>query len=130
MNQENTNEPLSKTAVMCWVSMKDEIPIKDGQYCTYLQTGKYESIGFTQFSDGEFMSSFVTHWIDITEPIKKEKTLKSFEDPKINFYCDKCKGTTQQSTLCENISCPSMPCCDKPRDKCDCLWDNEISIIS
>jgi hypothetical protein len=54
--------------VMCWVSVKDGMPTKDGQYCTYLQTGKYDSIGFTQFLDGEFMSSFVTHWMEITKP--------------------------------------------------------------
>jgi hypothetical protein len=66
---KNTEVPQSlKTTVMCWVSMKDKIPTKDGQYCTYLQTGKYNSIGFTQFIDGEFMSSFVTHWMDIVAP--------------------------------------------------------------
>jgi hypothetical protein len=41
--------------IMCWVSVKDGMPTKDGQYCTYLQTGKYDSIGFTQFLDGELV---------------------------------------------------------------------------
>ena len=53
---------------MCWVSVKDAMPTKDGQYCTYLQTSKYESIGFTQLLDGEFMSSFVTHWMEVVKP--------------------------------------------------------------
>jgi len=60
-------------------------------------------------------------------PIKKEKALKLFEATKGNFYCDKCKGTTQGSKLCENVSCPNMPCCDKPREKCDCVWGEKIS---
>jgi hypothetical protein len=63
-----TPPELGLHSVMCWVSVKDAMPIKDGQYCTYLQTGKYNNIGFTQFLDGEFMSSFVTHWMEITKP--------------------------------------------------------------
>ena len=72
MEHENLNTsqkpPLQQTAVMCWVSVKDAMPTKDGQYVTYLQTSKYDSIGFTQFLDGEFMSSFVTHWMEVVKP--------------------------------------------------------------
>ena len=66
--EKATTKALSKTNVMCWVSVKDAMPTKDGQYCTYLQTSKYDSIGFTQFLDGEFMSSFVTHWMEVIKP--------------------------------------------------------------
>lgn len=69
--QKLNNEPnsaLHKIDVMRWISVKEGMPTKDGQYCTYLQTGKYDSICFTQFTDGEFMSSFVTHWMEITKP--------------------------------------------------------------
>lgn len=59
---------LYKTNVMRWTSVKEGMPTKDGQYCTYLQTGAYDSIVFTQFMDGEFMSSSVTHWMEITKP--------------------------------------------------------------
>lgn len=65
---ETLNEQLRKHDVMCWVSVKDRLPDKDGQYCTYLKTSKYDSIGFTQFLGGEFMSSFVTHWMEIVKP--------------------------------------------------------------
>jgi len=54
--------------------------------------------------------------------VKKEKALKLFEASMGNFYCEKCKGVTHDSTLCENISCPNMPCCDEPIDKCRCVW--------
>ena len=65
---EALTEQLRKQAVMCWVSVKDALPTKDGQYCTYLQNSKYDSIGFTQFLDGQFMSSFVTHWMEVVKP--------------------------------------------------------------
>ena len=72
LENENIEQPqkqqLNIGAVMCWVSVKDAMPTKDGQYCTYLQTSKYDSIGFTQFLDGEFMSSFVTHWMEVIKP--------------------------------------------------------------
>lgn len=51
-----------------WISIKDSKPEIDGNYLTHIQTSKYESIGFTQFIDGEFMSSFVTHWAVINKP--------------------------------------------------------------
>jgi hypothetical protein len=51
-----------------WQDIKNGKPEKDGQYLTYLQTGKYESIGFTQYTDGQFMSSFVTHWAFVGRP--------------------------------------------------------------
>lgn len=70
--KEQENNPLTshfgKTDVMCWVSVKEGLPTKDGLYCTYLQTNTYDNIGFTQFIDGEFMSSSVTHWMEITKP--------------------------------------------------------------
>ena len=65
---ESEVKKLSIHSVMCWVSVKEAIPKKDGQYCTYLQTRVYDSIGFTQFLDGEFMSSFVTHWMEVVKP--------------------------------------------------------------
>lgn len=51
-----------------WRDMKDGKPEKDGQYLTLIKTGKYETIGFTQFIDGQFMSSFVTHWAYVERP--------------------------------------------------------------
>lgn len=51
-----------------WQDIKNVKPEKDGQYLTFLQTGKYESIKFTQFADGQFMSSFVTHWAYVGRP--------------------------------------------------------------
>ncbi len=56
---------------MYWIKIEDRLPTKDGSYCTYIQTGKYDSVGFTQFMDGQFMSSFVTHWFDVIKPNKK-----------------------------------------------------------
>lgn len=52
----------------CWVSVNDAKPTKDGSYLTYIQNSKYDNIGFTQFIDGEFMSSFVTHWTEVSKP--------------------------------------------------------------
>ena len=51
-----------------WQDIKNGKPEKDGEYLTFLKTGKYESIGFTQFTDGQFMSSFVTHWAFVGRP--------------------------------------------------------------
>lgn len=51
-----------------WQDIKKVTPKKDGQYLTFIQTSKYESIGFTQFTDGQFMSSFVTHWAFVGRP--------------------------------------------------------------
>lgn len=65
---KNEIQQLRKHAIMRWVSVKDALPTKDGQYCTYLKTGKYDSIGFTQFLDGQFASSFITHWMDVVKP--------------------------------------------------------------
>ena len=67
-SKNNETAQLGIGGVMCWVSVNDAMPTKDGQYCTYLQTSKYDSIGFTQFLDGEFMSSFVTHWMEVVKP--------------------------------------------------------------
>jgi hypothetical protein len=54
--------------VMCWVSVKDAIPNKDGTYLTFTKNKVSESVGFTLFVDGEFMSSFVTHWAEVVKP--------------------------------------------------------------
>lgn len=43
-----------------------------------------------------------------------------------DFKCQKCKGTSPNSKQCENHSCPNMPCCEKPREKCKCKWGNKI----
>lgn len=59
----------NKNNVMVWISVKDKLPTRDGTYCVYIKTGKYDSITFLQFIDGEFMSSFVTHWMEIVKPI-------------------------------------------------------------
>jgi hypothetical protein len=34
--------------------------------------------------------------------------------------CDKCHTTTENSKMCENPTCPMMPCCGNPVDKCVC----------
>ena len=44
-----------------------------------------------------------------------------------DFECDKCKGVSSDSIQCENPSCPNMPCCNLPREKCDCVWGDKIS---
>ena len=51
-----------------WASVQDELPEKNGSYLTMIKTKVYKSVGFTQFIDGEFMSSFVTHWAKIYLP--------------------------------------------------------------
>jgi len=51
-----------------WQDIKNGNPEKDGEYLTFIQTSKYKSIGFTQFTDGQFMSSFVTHWAYVGSP--------------------------------------------------------------
>jgi len=53
---------------MKWTSIKERLPMNDGNYLTYIKTNRYDSIGFTQFIDGEFMSSFVTHWSGVRKP--------------------------------------------------------------
>lgn len=54
---------------MQWISVKDTMPTKDGQYLTYSKTKTYDSIQFTQYLDGEFMASSVTHWIEVIKPL-------------------------------------------------------------
>lgn len=51
------------------LSVKDKLPVRDDTYCAYIKTGKYDSITFLQFIDGEFMSSNVTHWMEIIKPL-------------------------------------------------------------
>lgn len=58
----------NKNNVMVWISVKDKLPVRDDTYCTYIKPGKYDSITFLQFIDGEFMSSNVTHWMEIIKP--------------------------------------------------------------
>jgi len=38
----------------------------------------------------------------------------------MDYYCDKCKGTTKCVDYCDNPSCPEQPCCFKPLKDCDC----------
>lgn len=67
--QSMTNQPaLSKTAVSCWVSVSESLPQTDGTYLTFTKNKVSESIGFTLFVDGQFMSSFVTHWAVVEKP--------------------------------------------------------------
>jgi len=51
-----------------WISIKEKLPTKDGLYVTFTKTKIIESFGFTLFMDGEFMSSFVTHWMELQKP--------------------------------------------------------------
>lgn len=37
------------------------------------------------------------------------------------YKCDKCGGTSPTSNTCENIDCPDMPCCGKPKEECFCI---------
>lgn len=39
------------------------------------------------------------------------------------FYCEECKGVSSTSHICENPSCPLMPCCGKEEDACTCQFD-------
>lgn len=59
---------------MEWISVKDRLPEESGNYLTFVKSKVFESIGFAMFIDGEFMSSFVTHWMPLP-PL-----------PKINNY--------------------------------------------
>lgn len=73
MKNENLDTPqnpsLQQTAVSRWVSVKDELPKEDGTFLTFTKNKVSESIGFTLFVDGQFMSSFVTHWAVVEKPI-------------------------------------------------------------
>ena len=51
-----------------WKDINIEKPKSDGQYLTFIKTDRYDNIGFTQYVDNKFMSSFVTHWIEIKKP--------------------------------------------------------------
>lgn len=63
-------ENCSIPAVSCWISVKEKLPCNDGTYLTFTKNKVSESIGFTLFIDGQFMSSFVTHWAIVENPCK------------------------------------------------------------
>ena len=72
MKEQKLNEvphqALRKTAVSCWVSVSESLPQTDGTYLTFTKNKVSESIGLTLFVDGQFMSSFVTHWAIVEKP--------------------------------------------------------------
>lgn len=39
------------------------------------------------------------------------------------YTCDKCKGTSTTSYVCENPSCPLMPCCGEEENNCSCSYN-------
>jgi len=47
----------------------------------------------------------------------------------MNYYCDKCKGTTKNCETCDNPSCPNQPCCGRPLRECDCNPLTETRLI-
>ena len=51
-----------------WRDMKHEKPEKEGQYLTFFQIGENEAIGISQFTEGQFKSSFITHWAYLERP--------------------------------------------------------------
>jgi hypothetical protein len=51
-----------------WIDAKQQLPTKDGNYLTFTQTKSVESVGLTLFSEGQFMSSFVTFWAELQRP--------------------------------------------------------------
>ena len=55
-----------------WISVEDRLPETDGLYYTFIKTKVSESMGETMFQDGEFMSSFVTHWQPLPSPPKSK----------------------------------------------------------
>lgn len=54
------------------ISVEDRLPETDGLYYTFIKTKVSESMGETMFQDGEFMSSFVTHWQPLPSPPKSK----------------------------------------------------------
>lgn len=50
-----------------WILVKDRLPECDGNYLTYTQTGRYNTIGISQYDSEikQFMSSFTTHWMPL-----------------------------------------------------------------
>ena len=65
-----------KNVVGYWTSVNDGLPEKNGSYLTIIKTKVYNSVGFTQFIDGEFMSSFVTHWAKVYLPDVEDEIIK------------------------------------------------------
>ena len=53
---------------MFWNKIMDEKPKKDGQYLTFSHNGELETIELSAFTNGEFLSAYVTHWAHITKP--------------------------------------------------------------
>lgn len=51
-----------------WTCIDEGVPDQDGTYLTEIITPRYRSVEFTDFRDGEFMSSFVRHWAKIRLP--------------------------------------------------------------
>jgi hypothetical protein len=43
------------------------------------------------------------------------------------YTCDKCSGTSTTSHLCENPSCPLMPCCLETEENCKCFHETVAS---
>ena len=41
-----------------------------------------------------------------------------------NYKCNKCNGTTYNSTNCENPACPNLPCCGENVNMCRCNYIN------
>ena len=59
---------LCQPLVSGWVAVSESLPQTDGTYFTFTKNKVSESIGFTLFVDGQFMSSFVTHWAVVEKP--------------------------------------------------------------
>lgn len=93
MEEQKFNEvpqqALRKTAVSRWVSVKDELPKEDGTFLTFTKNKVSENIGFTLFVDGQFMSSFVTHWAIVEKPIESCNKPCSPSDWYKGGKCDK-----------------------------------------
>lgn len=59
---------LCQPLVSRWFPVSENLPQTDGTYLTFTKNKVSESIGFTLFVDGQFMSSFVTHWAIVEKP--------------------------------------------------------------
>jgi hypothetical protein len=97
---------------MEWISIKEKVPQKDGTYLTYIKNKKYDSVGFTQFIDSQFMSSFVTHWMNV--PAKPNENTESKADL---IYKAIGEGYGFNGSKVEAIHLINLilnPCCDSP----------------
>ena len=77
------------TIINEWISCSEQLPAEDGTYLTFTKNKVSESIGFTLFFGGQFMSSFVTHWAIVEKPTLSCDKACSPSDWHKSGKCDK-----------------------------------------